>query len=55
MAGYEALISAQQDNQRAAEWERDQPPEYCPVDGAPLVERDDGTRNCPMGNFRWTP
>lgn len=55
MSDYETLIAVQRDNARYAEWERDQPPEYCPYDGAILQENDEGVRNCPMGNFRYEP
>ena len=50
---WEQLISAWRDTLRRAEWERDQPPRYCPHDGSVLVEREDGVRNCPMGDYRW--
>ena len=51
--GWYQLISSIKDNAENAE--RDQPPECCPHDGALLVERADGVRDCPMGNFRWEP
>ena len=52
---WERLVASRRDNIRYQEWERDQKPEYCPHDGAVLEEREDGTRNCPMGNYRWEP
>ena len=52
---WEQLRAVQRENQASAEWEREQPPEYCPKDGAVLIERADGVRDCPMGNYRWEP
>lgn len=31
-----------------------QPPDACPNDGTPLETGRDGTRNCPMGDYRYT-
>ena len=52
---WEQLVGARRENEQAEAWERDQPPAYCPHDGATLIERRDGARDCPMGNFRWEP
>ena len=49
---WEQLVAAIKSNIKSEENERDQPPEYCPHDGAVLVKRGN-VRNCPMGNFRW--
>lgn len=46
----QAILKA---NKQQIEREREQPPEECPYDGAPLQVRD-GVRNCPMGDYRWT-
>lgn len=50
---WEQIEAAIRDNVRYGEWERDQPPEYCPLDGAVLVVRGN-VRDCPMGNWSWT-
>ena len=30
-----------------------EPPVACPIDGDILDIAEDGTRSCPMGNYRW--
>ena len=51
--GWEKLIAAREQNRRNAEEEAKQPPVVCPIDGATLQVRADGSRSCPMGNFDW--
>lgn len=47
-------LKATIDEQREAEREDERtPPVACPIDGEVLDERPDGTRNCPLGNYRW--
>ena len=46
----QALI---RENREGAQREAADPPVACPIDGALLDIRADGTRNCPAGNFRW--
>ena len=49
---WEQLEAALRDQRRNEEWERKQPPESCPHDGAQLEVRGK-VRNCPFGNYRW--
>lgn len=50
---WEQLKAILQTNRQETAEERRQPPETCPIDGTVLDVREDGVRNCPMGNFRW--
>ena len=34
--------------------ENREPPVACPVDGHILDIHPEGSRNCPLGNYRWT-
>ena len=51
--GLEQLRAIRRSNVARAEWERDQPPAYCPHDGTPLRENRAGVRDCPRGDFTW--
>jgi hypothetical protein len=51
--GWEQLKTIRDENARLREQEAREPPVACPIDGSLLDMRTDGTRNCPMGNFRW--
>ena len=41
------------DENRKAAADGRAPPDTCPNDGSLLDVRDDGVRNCPMGDYTW--
>ena len=47
------LLVMSQENRRQAAEASSKPPTVCPIDGDILDVKADGTRNCPMGNFKW--
>lgn len=51
---WEQLKAILDENRREAAQAESQPPAACPIDGDLLEIGPDGTRNCPMGNYRWT-
>lgn len=50
---WETLRQVRDFNREEAARERDRVPTTCPIDGANLVERGDGARACPLGNWIW--
>ena len=51
--GWEELQAILKQQRRDATDEANKPPVACPIDGTVLDVRPDGTRNCPLGNYRW--
>jgi len=47
------LLNYIKENRRTRAEEQRKPPVACPIDGEILDVRGDGTRNCPLGNFRY--
>jgi hypothetical protein len=50
---WEQLRAILEENRLDREREEREPPVACPIDGTLLDVRDDGVRNCPMGNYTW--
>lgn len=49
-----AVLSSMAQGQRPANRDYDSaPPVACPYDGELLEVHPNGTRNCPLGNYRW--
>ena len=51
---WDQLAEMAKENRERRERAALEPPEECPIDGMALDVRDDGVRNCPMGNYRWS-
>lgn len=47
------LLNIIKENREALEEDRGDPPLVCPLDGELLDINERGTRNCPLGNYRW--
>jgi len=47
------LLNIVRENRGDAARVQQDPPVAYPIDGAILVIRADGIRNCPIGNYRW--
>lgn len=50
---WEQLGNIAQRNRQEARQQAMEKPIACPIEGDILDVRDDGIRNCPLGNFRW--
>ena len=48
------LLDIKKRAEEEARLAKTEPPSSCPIDGEKLDVRQDGVRNCPQGNFRWT-